>query len=151
MLDSKVYIANYFKGGRKMKKLVVITIVLLFNISLLSFATESIEGPFVIDEIGPCPLHGLHQMVYDNRFTVVDTPTLGNIPVYYFDCDCGEEMLTTGQPYLEGHNVGRFWYGSEFEALNGMWECGFEAFTDGTLWPSHWLDGYRFYHYDPGY
>lgn len=102
-----------------MKKILsVLTIVtIVLGLGAMSFADDSIK----IDVIGPCPIHGIHQMDIQTSSGIAHYNVNSDLNIWYnianplyYKCDCGHELFTEGRPHLHGKAyIGRFVFGDE--------------------------------------
>jgi len=124
-----------------MKKMIVLLLLAILILGSVSFAVET-------KEISPCPIHGIHEMIFQQG--LVQVLYDGEIVPgdhYLYECDCGEQMITTGLPHLFGWGIYNYWYDTEFtikqSALGGT--SYIVDFEDGHYEPGSTLPGYRFY------
>ncbi|MEA3422744.1 MAG: hypothetical protein U9Q80_02910 [Bacillota bacterium] len=130
----------------KNEKILIFTLLIILVIPTIVFAADS-EEINVIDEVGSCPVYGLHRMF--NQGGIVGAYYNGDFEseVNYYVCECGETMITTGRPHL-GHPVGYYWYDTQFEFISTFWYTGFDLSMpeDPDQYTTNsYLEGYRFY------
>ncbi|MEA3423282.1 MAG: hypothetical protein U9Q80_05775 [Bacillota bacterium] len=123
-----------------MKKMVLLLTLALLILGSFSYAIE-------IEEISPCPIHGLHEMHFQGAVTVYydGEPVSGDH--YLYECDCGEQMITTGLPHYSGWSIYHYWYDTEFSyggSISGQAWYNVDS-ENGHYTTNSILPGYRFY------
>ena len=133
------------------KKMVIIlsSVFILLNFTAVAYASP-VEGINVEKDstkgIAPCPNHGYHQMKNTGKWVIVYYN--GNAILSYaaeFKCDCGETIVCSGYPQVQGGYVGSFFYGDDLYNYQnlGMW-VSYDSYRSTPRYSSSSLPGYTF-------
>ena len=139
-----------------MKRIVSMLFVALFllsNIALFAIDGLNVNNVTSIQPriIGPCAIHGVHQMhLKDSNGVFIKNRSSGEIVLYnplWYKCACGEEAFTSGKPHYAGWDVGYYITSGGFNRMidnNGVW-LFVTDYSSTTIRYARSLRGYTFH------